>query len=266
MLDKVSGGREWIAQFRHENGLTRQEMAKCMTDVFGKHVSEGLIAWVETGDRIHPGIAARFAYLAGGTAAQFDAITYETRRGTWTPDAKARRNVRLRFQRWMQRRAERIAAAAARKGAPESAQDKRERGVLVIEPGGDVIREFPSIAAAAKAQNTSMRTIQRRCEGEERDNFRKYGVVWRYADEYTGEERERLIELAQVQMKPTTDLSYLRKYDRIELNGEVHSMEEWAARLGTDACTIRSRFRRGWTVEDALTLPIGTRIAERNGG
>jgi len=39
-------------------------------------------------------------------------------------------------------------------------------------------------------------------------------------------------------------------------NGETLTITEWAKRLGTNDCTIRGRIRRGWKVEDAVSLPV----------
>ena len=244
----MDAGGAWIAEFRHEHGLTRQDMAKCMTDVFGVHTSELLIACAETGDRIHPGIAARIAYLAGGKAEQFNAITYKTRRGTWKPDAAERKRVKQRFERWMNRRAVSIAAM-------EAERKKRFRRVLQIGPDGNVVREFPTAEAAAEAINAKGQTIRDRCQSKYSDDFRKFGVVWRYADMYTPEERDRVIARAKQQLKPVEDARHAQRYDRLELNGEIHSLEEWADKLDTTVDVVRNRLRRGWSKRDALTIP-----------
>lgn len=241
----------WIAEFRHKHGLTRQDMSNCMTDVFGIPTSELLIACAEMGDRIHPGIAARIAYLAGAKAAQFDSITYKTRRGTWKPDAAERKRVKQRFERWLHRREVSIAAM-------EAEQKRRTRRVLQIGPDGNVIREYPTAEAAAEVLNAKGQTIRDRCQGRYGDDFRKFGVVWRYADEYTPEERDRVIALAKKQLKPVEDLKHICQHDRIELNGETHSALEWAEKLGGSVCALRGRFRRGWSKRDALTIPLYT--------
>jgi len=45
-------------------------------------------------------------------------------------------------------------------------------------------------------------------------------------------------------------------------NGETLTQAEWAQRCGIDNCTLASRLKRGWTVEDAVTIPAqqGRRI------
>lgn len=245
----MDGGGAWIAKFRKKHGLTRLDMSNCMTDVFGIHTSELLIACAEMGDRIHPGIAARIAYLVGAKAEQFDAITYKTRRGTWKPDAAERKRVKQRFERWLNRRAVSIAAM-------EAEQKRRFRRVLQIGPDGNVVREYPTAEAAAEALNAKGQTIRDRCLGKYSDDFRKFGVVWRYADEYTPEERDRVIARAKQQLKPVEDARHAQRYDRLELDGEIHSMEEWADKLDTTVDVVRNRLRRGWSKRDALTIPI----------
>ena len=248
MLDRVSGCA-WIAEFRHRNGLTRREMAKCMTDVFGVFTSELLIGCAELGDPIHPGIAARIAYLAGGTAAQFDAITYKTRRGTWAPDVAERKKVKQRFERWLVRHK----AGGIR--CPQKKMQGTPRSILMIDVNGNILFEYPSAVEAARAQGCSSQTIRDRCTSKFGDNFRKNGVVWRYADEYTDEERERVIALAKQQMQQP-DMSHARRSDLVEYDGEIHTIGEWADKIGMDRNSLVHRFRSGWTIEDALTFAI----------
>lgn len=45
---------------------------------------------------------------------------------------------------------------------------------------------------------------------------------------------------------------------KIEFNGESHTIEEWAQIVLKPVKAIRMRLARGWTVEEALTLPLGT--------
>ena len=45
---------------------------------------------------------------------------------------------------------------------------------------------------------------------------------------------------------------------RYAYDGEEHTIEEWAAIVHLPAKALYNRFARGWTIEDALTLPIGT--------
>lgn len=44
----------------------------------------------------------------------------------------------------------------------------------------------------------------------------------------------------------------------ITFNGESACISEWAERVGIKYFTICSRLASGWTVEDSLTIPIGT--------
>lgn len=42
----------------------------------------------------------------------------------------------------------------------------------------------------------------------------------------------------------------------LNYNGESRSVTEWARRVGISRGTIRSRLKKGWTVESALTTPV----------
>ena len=44
----------------------------------------------------------------------------------------------------------------------------------------------------------------------------------------------------------------------ISFNGETRSVQEWAEKLRIAPSTLRSRFNKGWSVERALTEPVGT--------
>lgn len=46
----------------------------------------------------------------------------------------------------------------------------------------------------------------------------------------------------------------MKKY--LSLNGVTKYIEEWARATGIKAGTITSRLNKGWTVEEALTLPV----------
>lgn len=48
-----------------------------------------------------------------------------------------------------------------------------------------------------------------------------------------------------------TTNTYLRCSD-----GEVHTLEEWARRLGTNPSSISKRLSLGWSVDDAVRKPI----------
>lgn len=42
---------------------------------------------------------------------------------------------------------------------------------------------------------------------------------------------------------------------RLTLRGETMALTEWARHLGIEYTTLRSRFHKGWSVEDMLTRP-----------
>ena len=57
----------------------------------------------------------------------------------------------------------------------------RGRPVIQIDPvSGQMIREFPSLAEAARAAGVSRQSILKNCQGK---NKKTRGFVWHYADE-----------------------------------------------------------------------------------
>lgn len=42
----------------------------------------------------------------------------------------------------------------------------------------------------------------------------------------------------------------------VEFMGEYRCMSEWASLLGVNVKTLRNRVKNGWSIEDALTMPI----------
>ena len=44
---------------------------------------------------------------------------------------------------------------------------------------------------------------------------------------------------------------------KLTMNGETLSATQWARRLGMGRGTLYSRLNNGWSVEDALTIPVG---------
>ena len=55
-------------------------------------------------------------------------------------------------------------------------------------------------------------------------------------------------------------ISYEQR-QRIEYKGETKTIREWADVLGVTADCIRGRLHKGWTVEDALSIPNDERRA-----
>jgi len=49
----------------------------------------------------------------------------------------------------------------------------------------------------------------------------------------------------------------------IEFRGERMCVAAWAERIGMPQIALLKRLRRGWTVEQALTLPLGHRLPRR---
>lgn len=57
----------------------------------------------------------------------------------------------------------------------------------------------------------------------------------------------------------TEQMRNTRSNHTITFRGETKCLAEWSETTGLTSKTIRGRLARGWTVEDALTLPAGTR-------
>lgn len=47
---------------------------------------------------------------------------------------------------------------------------------------------------------------------------------------------------------------------RIEYNGEIMSVQEWAEKINITPSTLRARFNKGWSVERALTEPVRGKV------
>lgn len=43
----------------------------------------------------------------------------------------------------------------------------------------------------------------------------------------------------------------------LEHNGQRHTLYEWAHIVGLEISTVRERLARGWSVDEALTIPSG---------
>ena len=52
----------------------------------------------------------------------------------------------------------------------------------------------------------------------------------------------------------------------VEFNGRVQTLAAWGREFGISRATLAQRLSRGWTLEDALTIPVGTIENIRNGG
>lgn len=61
--------------------------------------------------------------------------------------------------------------------------------------------------------------------------------------------------------EPVVENARHRRCDRefLEYNGERLTAHQWSKKIGIDAGSIRSRLRRGWTIDRALTTPVAAR-------
>lgn len=62
-------------------------------------------------------------------------------------------------------------------------------------------------------------------------------------------------------LTPTDDPMLTRAKRRGDItltyNGETQTVSEWARRFGLKRTTLRHRIAKGWSVEKALTTPVG---------
>ena len=62
----------------------------------------------------------------------------------------------------------------------------------------------------------------------------------------------------------TTQLNNTRFNRIIEFNGKSKSLSEWAKQFKIDPTVIPSRLSRGWSIDNAITLPAGSRLTASN--
>lgn len=70
----------------------------------------------------------------------------------------------------------------------------------------------------------------------------------------------RIVKLGWPIERALTDLSTTTKPTQthsLSFQDETHSITEWSKISGLDRTTIGKRLKYGWTVEDALTVPVG---------
>lgn len=53
-----------------------------------------------------------------------------------------------------------------------------------------------------------------------------------------------------------------RSNHKVEYNGEIHNLSEWADMLGIGRTTLRERLKCGWPIERALFAPVRKRGAD----
>lgn len=88
--------------------------------------------------------------------------------------------------------------------------------------------------------------------------------------------RQRAYELAGIeprkpavrmpQPKPDTEPKRVRRHGRparrFTVHGQTRTLNEWAAMLGLTNIALQARLRKGWTIEQAVTVPKGRQRAE----
>lgn len=61
---------------------------------------------------------------------------------------------------------------------------------------------------------------------------------------------------------PKEQMNNTRRNRNVEYGGETHTVAQWSEITGLRANTIITRLNRGWSVKDALTVPIGGKYGE----
>jgi hypothetical protein len=54
-----------------------------------------------------------------------------------------------------------------------------------------------------------------------------------------------------------------RRNNFITLNGETHTLKEWADNFGISEKTVRDRLKRGWSIEKSLVTPPDTKYRKK---
>lgn len=54
-----------------------------------------------------------------------------------------------------------------------------------------------------------------------------------------------------------------RRNNLITLNGETHTLKEWADHFGISEKTVRDRLKRGWSVGKSFTIPPNTKYRKK---
>ena len=150
----------WIEAYRNKMGIDRERFADYVP------CSELLIFILENqeGGITHPKIANRIAEICGATAQQRDSIVHKIHRGTWTPSQKP------------------VKLGKVRKNCTGAL------AVVKIDPNGNELARYASIAFTAKCNNTSEKRIERYCRRQQakyRDEFEEFGgFTVRFAHEW----------------------------------------------------------------------------------
>lgn len=85
---------------------------------------------------------------------------------------------------------------------------------------------------------------------------------------FTNGKGELLLEFARKEVeKEFNEKQSKRKLlgynDQIEFNGKTQTMYDWANEIGISAGSLYQRFRNGWSIERALTIPRGNNSGKR---
>ena len=170
-----AGAGSWVLKKRTAKRMSREMLArKC-------RCTETLIWYAEKGWPVHPVFADRIARALGGTEAERDSIVAEKhRRGAPAEPVKTlreRQNITLK---------------------PGGGWSREKRPIVEIDRNGAELARFAGMHEAARISRIHVTQMRDRCQRKlSRDEFRTFGVTWRYADEWdamTDEERQKDIE------------------------------------------------------------------------
>ncbi len=80
-------------------------------------------------------------------------------------------------------------------------------------------------------------------------------------------ERKR-IAVETIDQSRGTELfaAHLRPLDMFEYNGELRSMDFWANRIGITVAAFKDRIKYGWTKDEIILTPKGSRPASAKDG
>lgn len=174
----------WLKAWREAHGIEREDFARLV------EVSEPLIAILENQNGItHPLIADAIADCTGATSAQRDSLVHKKHHGTYKPNPR--------------RSAEKLQKRLSKKFKPANA-----RTVVALNTGGGIEAIFESARDAAAAYRPCSPTaVLNRCArrvGDNTDEFRTYGVTFRFLDEWYSMTQEQRAE----------DMIYAAQFER----------------------------------------------------
>lgn len=165
---------QWVKEYREKRGWSKKklaDMAEC---------SEILIGIIEHPDGqgiTHPLIANRIAEICGATAKQRDELVHKIHHGTWQPSGKSQK-----------------------RGKRKPVVTGQTLAVVKIDPNGNILARYASLAYAGKVNCIDDGKIAKYCRRQQKnkDEFKEFGgFTFRFAHEWDYMDKgEQLADIA----------------------------------------------------------------------